>query len=461
MSDSVMSTNYIYLLQEREFIKTNEQIYKIGRTTKENHTRFNQYPKGSVLLFQMICNNCVNAEVNIIGQFKERLKQRKDIGTEYFEGDFNIMIEIIYYTIKIENCLTKKIDDIIEENIKIDNNIKNDDETIDNTIEECNDDDKNSENDDDDDNNDDDNNDDDDDDSEHEEIKLKFESSCKTISEIFPDYRNDETFGGNKKYIKLDKINDEYIVYYICPYFLKHYPDDIDDDFLTEHEIRDNNTIDLQYFHDLINKKTVLAGEIYDTNCIKFINKINKTKLNITMENYNEFIPCRDKYKMIDMEEKIRNFFYCNMIINFELYCTMKLDISEDYNILQTDIGEKRYIPVSIYKINKKYYDYETYLRKYIPYVIRPNIDNNYYLLNRDYEYIGLNTYTMPEPENKIKNPQESYWLFNDGTTPWSGKKYSKRFINEYQKVTKSLNICLNPNTFTENILCSLAGRSP
>lgn len=39
-----MTTNYIYLLQEREFIKTNENVYKVGMTKKENHKRFNQYP---------------------------------------------------------------------------------------------------------------------------------------------------------------------------------------------------------------------------------------------------------------------------------------------------------------------------------------------------------------------------------------------------------------------------------
>ena len=60
MSDTNMMSNYIYLLQEREFIKTNENIYKIGMTTKLNFERFNQYPKGSVLLFQIICEDSKN-----------------------------------------------------------------------------------------------------------------------------------------------------------------------------------------------------------------------------------------------------------------------------------------------------------------------------------------------------------------------------------------------------------------
>lgn len=55
-------------------------------TKKENHLRFNQYPKGSVLLFQIICNNCKNIEKQIIKLFKENFKYRRDVGNEYFEG---------------------------------------------------------------------------------------------------------------------------------------------------------------------------------------------------------------------------------------------------------------------------------------------------------------------------------------------------------------------------------------
>tara|TARA_B100001059_G_scaffold236345_1_gene286324 strand:+ start:1830 stop:3365 length:1536 start_codon:yes stop_codon:yes gene_type:complete len=99
-----MTTQYIYLLQEREFIRTNDNVYKVGMTTKENYERFRQYPKGSVLLFQMICNNCKNIEKLVLKKFKETFKQRKDIGNEYFEGEYKGMIDIIYLTIKDENA---------------------------------------------------------------------------------------------------------------------------------------------------------------------------------------------------------------------------------------------------------------------------------------------------------------------------------------------------------------------
>jgi hypothetical protein len=109
-----MITNYIYLLQEREFIKTNENIYKVGRTKKENYQRFNQYPKGSVLLFQIICNNCEKIETQVIKEFKEDFNQRKDIGNEYFQGDYKLMIDKIYTIIKNEICIVEDNNDELE-----------------------------------------------------------------------------------------------------------------------------------------------------------------------------------------------------------------------------------------------------------------------------------------------------------------------------------------------------------
>ena len=38
-----MSANYVYLIQEREFIKTNEKIYKLGKSKQEHNKRANQY----------------------------------------------------------------------------------------------------------------------------------------------------------------------------------------------------------------------------------------------------------------------------------------------------------------------------------------------------------------------------------------------------------------------------------
>ena len=58
--------SYIYLLQEREFIKTKENIYKLGKTKQENLKRIQNYPNGTKLIIQLECENCDINEKNLI-----------------------------------------------------------------------------------------------------------------------------------------------------------------------------------------------------------------------------------------------------------------------------------------------------------------------------------------------------------------------------------------------------------
>jgi len=85
-------TEYIYLLHPQEFINNN--IYKIGKTKQENLKRFGNYPKGSVLLYQTVCVNCDITEKEILKLFKTKYNLMK--GYEYFQGDYNEMINDIY-----------------------------------------------------------------------------------------------------------------------------------------------------------------------------------------------------------------------------------------------------------------------------------------------------------------------------------------------------------------------------
>jgi hypothetical protein len=87
---------YIYLLQEREFISTNQNVYKIGKTKQENLARFKQYPKGSKLIIQILCTNCDVLESELIQNFRTKYTHRKDIGNEYFEGNYIHMIDDMY-----------------------------------------------------------------------------------------------------------------------------------------------------------------------------------------------------------------------------------------------------------------------------------------------------------------------------------------------------------------------------
>lgn len=96
---------YIYLLQEREFIKTKENIYKLGKTKQENLKRIQNYPNGTKLNIQLECENCDINEKNLIIIFKQKFIQRIDIGTEYFEGNPDAMRKIIcdYINNEIKN----------------------------------------------------------------------------------------------------------------------------------------------------------------------------------------------------------------------------------------------------------------------------------------------------------------------------------------------------------------------
>jgi hypothetical protein len=101
------TNNYIYLLQEREFVKNNEHIYKIGKTKQEKLKRYNKYPKGSHLLLHISCFDCDIIEKTILSIFKEKFIHKKDIGYEYFEGNYIDMMRIITNII-LNNCQSFK-----------------------------------------------------------------------------------------------------------------------------------------------------------------------------------------------------------------------------------------------------------------------------------------------------------------------------------------------------------------
>jgi hypothetical protein len=85
---------FIYIIHEREFIKSKENIYKIGRT--ENIIeRIKKYPKNSCYCFVRKSNNMFIDENKLIKLFKQIFNHLKEYGNEYFEGDIDNMIKII------------------------------------------------------------------------------------------------------------------------------------------------------------------------------------------------------------------------------------------------------------------------------------------------------------------------------------------------------------------------------
>lgn len=89
-------SGYIYILIEREFIRTREPVYKIGKTTQDEFKRFKQYPKNSKLIQQIYCEDCHGLERELIELFRVKYKQRREFGIEYFEGDVKDMVYTIF-----------------------------------------------------------------------------------------------------------------------------------------------------------------------------------------------------------------------------------------------------------------------------------------------------------------------------------------------------------------------------
>ena len=212
-------TEYIYLLQEREFIKTKENIYKLGKSRQENTARVKQYPKGSKLIIQLQCKNCDNTETALIKIFKESFKQRTDIGTEYFEGDKYEMCNIIY------NYINNDVD-YLEDTKYI------------------------------------------------ESIITEDEISIEKIKKIFPNYKDDKLFGGNEYLIKINIDNDTIEVKYI--YEFQCHCGWIDKYYLATHcfDRKLYNNCDYNLFEQNIEDGSIKNNSIYTFSTL--LNKFNK-----------------------------------------------------------------------------------------------------------------------------------------------------------------------------------------
>ena len=87
---------YIYVIEEREFVKTGEFIYKVGISARIIK-RMAEYPLGSHVHMVAKVNDAVKAEKEILQLLKKynTIIQRKDVGTEYFQGDICTIISVI------------------------------------------------------------------------------------------------------------------------------------------------------------------------------------------------------------------------------------------------------------------------------------------------------------------------------------------------------------------------------
>lgn len=85
---------FIYVLIEREFVRSGENVVKVGRT-RNMMKRLNQYPKGSKLLFCMYCDTLVSTETELLRLLDTAFVRRSDMGRERFQGDINAIVSFV------------------------------------------------------------------------------------------------------------------------------------------------------------------------------------------------------------------------------------------------------------------------------------------------------------------------------------------------------------------------------
>lgn len=100
--EDVRIPGHIYALIEREFIRSGENVVKVGRAISALR-RIPQYPKGSRLLFCMYCDDLVGTEAELLRLLDVAFVRRTDIGRESFEGDLNAIVAFVgqYVTAKL------------------------------------------------------------------------------------------------------------------------------------------------------------------------------------------------------------------------------------------------------------------------------------------------------------------------------------------------------------------------
>ena len=107
----------LYLIHTREFISTNKEIYKIGRSSNITNI-LNHYPNGSKILLAIINKNSIQCEKDLIKKFKLTFTQKLLYGNEYFEGNKYEMVNMMCNYINTDNEECKREDETKGSDVK-------------------------------------------------------------------------------------------------------------------------------------------------------------------------------------------------------------------------------------------------------------------------------------------------------------------------------------------------------
>ena len=95
-------SHHLYCLIEREFLKSGEKIYKVGKSVHLSQ-RMNSYPKGSLIISIFKVNDCHITEKLLLKRLDQELSFRnaREIGRVYYEADLPSLLKIF-----IEVCMS-------------------------------------------------------------------------------------------------------------------------------------------------------------------------------------------------------------------------------------------------------------------------------------------------------------------------------------------------------------------
>jgi hypothetical protein len=150
---------------------------------------------------------------------------------------------------------------------------------------------------------------------------LDNDTKHKEISEIFPYYLNDVSFGGTKQYIMIIDEDNKYYIYYIDP-------NNEDKQKLDCYSIIDFKNINIKY---LISKNIIELNKVYDINSFQFIKQMMSHKINIQINDIDKNIINKIRltdeylYNFNEIIYKIKTLLINNIIINNEFYGVLTL----------------------------------------------------------------------------------------------------------------------------------------
>lgn len=287
---------------------------------------------------------------------------------------------------------------------------------------------------------------------------MNYINILSDIPKVFENYKEDISFDGDKRLIKVHiDTNKKILSYtYIEDYDILKTSEDI-----YYKNVYDNTNI---YITKLLKEKIIEDGHIYNYNDNSFLESLKKHKTNIICYKSKKILEYEEYFNNNcdnNIEYQVTNSLLCEYLLNNTIHCCQNPNSDKSLNKLIVNIAStKEYVQcptilinnwdtsIVFYKFKNIYYDY-SFIKEYLPKTIYMYMDNTYRLLtsSRGTCIKSGNYYT-----NYIKNNMIILELIL--------YKYDKNDKNEeyrlytYNNMTSSPNKYISYNTMINNRRC-------